>query len=293
MQHGESQDSLAANARIAAFLSHVPKARSRALLLDYDGTLAPFSSNPQQAYPYPEIANALNRIQCETDTRLAIVTGRRASDIPKLLNLTGLEVWGCHGLERVRPNASDQIARVDARLLAAIETASKLIAAEGLSAFAERKTASIAVHWRGREAMAESVMRSMRRIWSMIPDRDGLRFAPFESGIEIRPAMRDKGDAVRSIFSEMGPDVAMAYLGDDETDEEAFGALTRRGLNILVRQEYRPTLADTWIKPPGELLAFLSGWIAACKGNGQTGCQHQPDKVISKSEIHDNWRKQC
>jgi len=32
MQHGESQDSLAANARIAAFLSHVPKARSRALL---------------------------------------------------------------------------------------------------------------------------------------------------------------------------------------------------------------------------------------------------------------------
>ena len=133
-------------------------------------------------------------------------------------------------------DGSIEFARIDARVLAAIETASKLIACEGLSSFAERKTASIAIHWRGREAIAEHVMRRMRRIWSMIPDRDDLRFAPFEGGIEIRPTSKDKGDAVRAIFSELGPDVAMAYLGDDATDEDAFGALTLRGLNILVRE---------------------------------------------------------
>ena len=125
--------------------------------------------------------------------------------------MTDVEVWGCHGLERLRADGSIEFARIDARVLAAIETASKLIACEGLSSFAERKTASIAIHWRGREAIAEHVMRRMRRIWSMIPDRDDLRFAPFEGGIEIRPTSKDKGDAVRAIFSELGPDVAMAY----------------------------------------------------------------------------------
>ena len=265
MHDGESLDPSAANMRIAAFLSRLSKARSRALLLNYDGTLAPFSCNPEQAYPYPDIANTLHRIQRETDTRLAIVTGRRASDIPRLLNLTGIEVWGCHGLERLRADGSNEFARIDARLLAAIETASKLIACEGLSNFAERKTASIAIHWRGRESIAEHVLRKMRRIWSMIPDKDDLRLAPFEGGIEIRPAKKDKGDAVRSILYEMGPDVAMAYLGDDATDEDAFGALTHWGLNILVREEYRPTLADAWIKPPEALLDFLHGWIEACR----------------------------
>jgi trehalose-6-phosphatase len=67
------------------------------------------------------------------------------------------------------------------------------------------------------------------------------------------------------MFRDMGPDVAVAYLGDDVTDEDAFGALTRRGLNVLVRQHCRPTLADAWIKPPSGLLEFFRGWIFACR----------------------------
>lgn len=279
-----------ANKRIGAFLSHLSKARSRALLLDYDGTLAPFTSDPGQAYPYPEVSSTLHRIQRETDTRLAIVSGRRAIEIPKLLELTGVEVWGCHGLERLRADGSCEITELDPRLLAAIETASVLIENEGLSSFAERKTASIAIHWRGREAVAEHVLRKMRRIWSMIPDRDDLRFAPFEGGIEIRPARNDKGDAVRLILHEMGPGVAMAYLGDDETDEDAFGALTHRGLNVLVRGEYRPTLADAWIKPPEVLLDFLRGWIAACQADNDKANGYEQENLSHKT-FHENWRR--
>lgn len=265
MHHEGSIDTSCSNDRITAFLAQLSNARSRALLLDYDGTLAPFTSNPAQAHPYPEISETLRSIQHGCDTRLAIVTGRRAADIPRLLNVTGIEVWGCHGIERMRADGSNEIARIDPCLLAAIETASKFIASEGLSHLAERKTASIAIHWRGREDISEHVVRRMRRIWSMIPDRTDLRLAPFDGGIEIRVAVRDKGDAVRSIFSEMEPGVAMAYLGDDSTDEDAFGALTRRGLNILVRDAYRPTLADAWIKPPEGLLIFLRAWISACR----------------------------
>ena len=264
MLHGVSTELPGQSGGITEFLSRLSKARSRALLLDYDGTLAPFTSTPAQAHPYPEVSDILRCIQRETDTRLVIVTGRHACDIPRLLGLTGIEIWGCHALERLRPDGSNEIARVDPRLLAAIETAGHLITCEGLAHLAERKTASIAVHWRGHEEISEHVVQRMLRIWSLIPDRADLRFAPFDGGIEIRVANRDKGDAVRSIFREMEPEVAMAYLGDDPTDEDAFGALTRRGLNILVRNEYRPTLADAWIKPPEGLLSFLRSWLSAC-----------------------------
>ena len=269
MHGGESIGPSSLDGKISEFLRRLSKARSRALLLDYDGTLAPFSCNPAQAYPYPEISETLRRIQCSTDTRLVVVTGRRVSDIPKLLNLTGIEIWGCHGLERLRADGSNEIARIDARLLAAIETVNQLIACEGFSNLAERKTASIAIHWRGKEHISENIVRRMRHIWSMIPDRADLRFAPFDGGIEIRVARIDKGDAVRTIFRDMGPNVAMAYLGDDITDEDAFGALTRRGLNVLVREQCRPSLADAWIKPPEDLLAFLRAWITACQSHNQ------------------------
>ena len=258
------------NGRITDFFSRLSQARARALLLDYDGTLAPFTCNPAQAYPYPDVRDVLHRIQRDTDTRLVIVTGRQASDIPRLLKLTGIEVWGCHGVERLSADGSNEIARIEPRLLAAIETASQLIACEGFFNLAERKTASIAIHWRGKEYISENILRRIRHIWSMIPDRADLRLAPFDGGIEIRIANRDKGDVVRAILHDMGQDVAMAYLGDDITDEDAFGALTRRGLNVLVRERCRPTLADAWIKPPENLLKFLHGWIAACRPSLRT-----------------------
>lgn len=270
MHDGESIEPSSLNGRITDFLSRLQRARSRALLLDYDGTLAPFTCDPAQAYPYPEIRETLRRIQRETDTRLVIVTGRKASDIPRLLKLTGIEVWGCHGVERLGANGSNEIARIDARLLAAIETASQLIACEGFSNLAERKTASIAIHWRGKEHLSENVLRRMRHVWSLIPDRSDLRFAPFDGGVEIRVAKIDKGDAVRSILRDLGPEAAMAYLGDDLTDEDAFGALTRRGLNVLVRERSRPSLADAWIRPPEALLEFLRAWIVACRSSPKT-----------------------
>lgn len=280
----------AADKRITEFLKNLSSARSRALLLDYDGTLAPFDPSPEEAYPYSEIPSLLHLIRFETDTRLVIVSGRRAADIPRLLNLRSIEVWGCHGLERVRVDGSTEFAQIDARILSLIETARKLIESEGLTSCAEYKTASIAVHWRGRESIAEHVLRRMRRIWSMLPDRDGLRLAPFNGGIEIRPIRNDKGDIVRAILNEMGPDVAMAYLGDDETDEDAFGALTHRGLNILVRDEYRPTLADAWIKPPDVLLEFLRGWLAACRVDGDRDNGVEGEELDRKSTNYETRR---
>jgi trehalose 6-phosphate phosphatase len=76
---------------------------------------------------------------------------------------------------------------------------------------------------------------------------------------------RDKGDAVSTILGEIGPEVPVAYLGDDRTDERAFLALRTQGLGVLVRPRWRETAAALWIRPPEGLQEFLKHWLQACR----------------------------
>ena len=72
----------------------------------------------------------------------------------------------------------------------------------------------------------------------------------------MRMPGRDKGDAVRTILNEIGPNVPVACLADDLTDERAFVALGVRGLSVLVRPKWRKTAAAVWIKPPAVYRCF-------------------------------------
>ena len=74
-----------------------------------------------------------------------------------------------------------------------------------------------------------------------------------------------KGAAVRTIMSEMNPDTPTAYLGDDTADEYAFQAVNGRGLRVLVRQRWRATSAQLWLRPPDEGLDLLERWLRACR----------------------------
>jgi len=84
----------------------------------------------------------------------------------------------------------------------------------------------------------------------------------FDGGLELRPSGITKAQAVDRILCEMPSGTAAAYLGDDLTDEDAFVAIKGRGLAVLVRETFRDTCADIWLRPPDELLAFLRRWLA-------------------------------
>lgn len=265
-QASSPQYSVDVQTRLSGFFGELSLAPERALLLDYDGTLAQFRTDPEQATPYPEVPPLLNRIRKHTNTRLIIVTGRRAYDAARLLGLNHVEVWGCHGMERLHANGTYEMPVIDDRLLEAISEADRLLTLEGLSDLLEHKPAGTAVHWRGREAIADEVRQKVEHIWARLPNKDGLRLEPFDGGMEIREASTDKGYVVRAVLSEMGPGAAVAYLGDDGTDEDAFLAVRGHGLSVLVRREFRETAADVWIRPPDGLVTFLANWSVACRG---------------------------
>jgi len=252
--------------KLAHFFVQVSRAHGRTLLLDYDGTLAQFRSDPSQATPYREVPPLLDRIRKNTDTRVVIVSGRRAQDAARLLGLENIEVWGCHGLERLHADGASEIVQLDGQTLLAISQANELLTRLGLAELLEHKPVGTAIHWRGREAMSADVAEKVRSVWSMLANKEGLRLEPFDGGMEIRVTNRNKGDVVNTILAEMGENTTVAYLGDDRTDEDAFAALEGRGLRVLVRDRFRETAADVWIRPPEGLLGFLGAWSAACGG---------------------------
>ena len=245
------------------FLARLPSARARVLMLDYDGTLAPFHVRPDLASPYPGVPQVLAALMKDGGTRVVIVSGRRAAEIVPLLALERHpEIWGCHGWERLLPDGTlhtQPLSGREAELLEqAAHTAREFVAA---GVRIECKTASVALHWRGlAQQQIEHAREQTLVAWSPLAGHEDMEILRFDGGLELRTRGCNKQHAAKAILSETGPDSAVAYLGDDLTDEDAFAVTKPRGIAVLVRPEYRDTAADVWLCPPDELLTFMRHW---------------------------------
>jgi trehalose-phosphatase len=251
---------------LAAFYAELESATERVLMLDYDGTLAPFKIRPEQAVPYPGVVELLDALMGQGDTRVVIVSGRRASEVAALLSLRRPpEIWGAHGWERMSAEgvvAVQDTAEEVRRSLASAEAAADTFRRAG--ARIERKPASIALHWRGLPAINIARLRSqVQAAWEPFAAEGMLELMGFDGGFELRAHGTNKEHAVRTVLSESGAECVAAYLGDDVTDEDAFRAIKGRGLAVLVRAEPRDSLADIRLRPPRELIAFLQHWRQA------------------------------
>jgi trehalose 6-phosphate phosphatase len=248
------------------YFQRVAGARERLLMLDYDGTLAPFHARPERALPYPGVGGLVSQIMRSRASRVVIVSGRALEDLRGVLGfLRGAEAWGTHGWQHRAADGArtdfDPGADARERLERAAASSAPLLA---LGARLERKIAALAVHWRGLgEGAAREAQSCARERWAGLAG-GALELLDFDGGIELRARGRNKGDVVREMMAEGAG--AAAYLGDDITDEDAFAAMRGQGLGALVSPRLRSTQADLWLSPPRELLEFLRRWHQATVG---------------------------
>lgn len=258
---------------VGCFFRELAEARSRLLLLDFDGTLAPFAARPEEARPYRGIASLLDDIMRRSENRVVILTGRDLRDhAPRIGLRRRPEVWGAHGWQRWPP--AEAVAEYEPppaakdRLLAAAAYVQRLA---HWGARIERKTGSVAVHWRGLDLIAaEAVREALGHAWRGPARTRELELIEFDGGLELRVRGRDKGVVVSRLLDECGDGTVAAYLGDDLTDESAFSALRGRGLGVLVRPVARRTAAQLWLRPPEDLEAFLERWRDCAPARRQT-----------------------
>jgi len=253
--------SLQAIEGIPRFWRRVRSARKRFLTLDYDGTLAPFAANRMEAIPAPGTIKLLAAIAQGTDTRLAIISGRPIAELLQLAGPLEIEMVGSHGFEfRAARGGIREI--VPERLqLEGLNQAQRAATVLGHDSRLERKLASIAFHTRGL-ADEPAVKEAARRLWLPVSESHRLELRDFNGGVELRATGFNKGTALSELLMSEPDDTLPVYVGDDETDEDAFNAIRARGIGIKVGGG-TPTAATGRLPDCAAVVEFLRSWYDA------------------------------
>jgi trehalose 6-phosphate phosphatase len=188
-----------------------------AILLDYDGTLAPIVDDPGGAVALPGVAEALGRLH-EAYGLVAIISGRPVSYLQAHLP-AGLLLVGLYGLEEVRgdevvtqPEAAPWRQVID-------EVAAAAVAELPIGVGVEHKGLSLTLHVRRHPELVDVVDE-----WATaVSERSGLHVRRARRSAELHPAVAtDKGTVVRALLVDVD---AACFIGDDLGDLPAFEAL--------------------------------------------------------------------
>lgn len=254
----------------ATWWSRIAAAPHSIIILDYDGTLAPFTLDRMDSHPYPGIEERLDRLASLGTVSVVLVTGRSWRELKIVFPAAArIEVWASHGREHATAAGEFRFIELTPAQKQILGDLMRDPAVATLPPTAlERKPASIAIHWRGLEPDEQALIRKrVLKPFERHAAHGHVALLPFEDGVELRATGRHKGDAVHEIRSRFGPEVPVAYLGDDHTDEEAFAAMDPDDLALLVRPAPRGTLADYWMSAPDGVLRFLDRWTAEARAD--------------------------
>ena len=233
-------------------------------MLDFDGTLVKIVSRPDKARMSAGMRRALSL--CARRMPLAIVTGRALADVQARVRLGGVSIAGNHGLEWSIAGKRKRIA-VSLAMMRALRAARKELTAlekryKGI--YVEDKRLSISVHFRRARARPRAIEREVRRIARGI-GASRLRIIGGIFVLNILPkAGWDKGRAAAIMASRIksSKNAIPIFVGDDETDEDAFRAL-RSGVTIRVKNGKNAETAARYTLNNTESVRRFLLWLAA------------------------------
>jgi trehalose 6-phosphate synthase/phosphatase len=254
-------------------LRRFARARARSILLDYDGTLRELEPHPDLAIPTREIRALLRELAALPGTDVHIVSGRRRRQLEQWFGQLPIYLCAEHGyLARAPGEEWRTLVELDLSWMRPIERLLRRVAADVPGAHVERKSCSVAWHY--REAEPEYGSWRARELLNDLGQH--LAGAPAEvlqghRVIEVRARGVDKGVYVRDVFPDgkKQPGQFVMGLGDDQTDHDLLDALPRGsiaghvgGLLPRVRSDGAPR-EHIHIVGPGEVRALLRDLAAA------------------------------
>ncbi len=237
------------------------------LFLDYDGTLTELAARPEDARLSERARRAIRQAVRNPGVDVAIVSTRPLTDVQQLVGIEGITYVANHGFEIEGPGLSFRHSDADRHSATLDAAARELEALEVEGAWVERRGVAVAYHL--REVSDEGRRVAERRAASLLRRRR-LHVVLRRRVVEGRPRVEwDKGRGVLRVLThrygvEWPTRVRAIYVGDDETDVDAFRALRGIGRSIYVaeRPSRRGHAADLRLSDPDAVLQLLR-WIAA------------------------------
>ncbi|MFZ0786374.1 MAG: trehalose-phosphatase [Candidatus Acidiferrales bacterium] len=226
----------------------------RAIFLDFDGTLVKIQRSPRVVRSSARVNRVLERLERNPNLAVAIVSGRRARDLRRLLPVRGLRYYGLHGGERdgrqIKLSKANQLALASAKR----EMEKQSAGLRGI--WVEDKEFSFCVHYRNAdEVTGRAAGRILKKV--LAPWRKTLHVVSGKKIWEVLPPeVPGKFAAVQGALAKMPRGAAAVYIGDDETDEGVFAVLKNQ---VTVRVGNADgTVARYFLPAPADVLRFLS-----------------------------------
>lgn len=237
------------------------KTFSRVLLfLDYDGTLVPICKEPSLAKLSLEEKRVLRTLSRIPWLSVGIISGRSLKEVRKLVGINGLFYAGNHGFEIlfsegiwVHPEIKSfgfKLKRVTSELKRSIKGINGILV--------EDKRITVSVHYRNLIGKSPgSILKIVSKVLEPYPEI--FTITRGKKVYEVRPHINwDKGKAVVKISQllDLKNRPLKIYVGDDQTDEDAFRVLENGDISIRVGYK-KGSKARYFCKGSGEILRFL------------------------------------
>lgn len=225
-----------------------------AFFIDFDGTLVGIVEKYDEVIVEPRVRVILSGLADRLDGAVAILSGRPLATIDQFLRPLVLPVAAEHGA--VRRDAAGVVHRDfpgrQSIATAAARLAPFAAAHEGIAL--EQKESSVALHYRRRPELKAEAEAAARAAMAGLPD---IELLPGKMVFEVKAAGIHKGDALKAFMAEVPFCGRLpVVIGDDRTDEDAFGAANALG-GISIKIGAGETLAQYRTSRP----AFLH-WLA-------------------------------
>ncbi|CAA7391667.1 unnamed protein product [Spirodela intermedia] len=274
---------------LAAFekITKYAKGKRIALFLDYDGTLSPIVDDPDRAFMSEEMRSTVQSVAKHFPT--AIISGRSRNKVYEFVGLAELFYAGSHGMDIMGPDrvsdpvdfssnrvrfadkqgkevnlfqpASEFIPMIDEVFKALVDNTKEI---EGVKV--ENNMFCVSVHYRNVDEKSWSAVAQL--VHDILKEYPCLRLTHGRKVLEIRPVIDwNKGKAVKFLLESLGLSnsevVLPIYVGDDQTDEDAFKVLREgsQGYGILVSSVPKETKAFFSLRDTSEVMDFLKSLV--------------------------------
>ncbi|KAK0178316.1 hypothetical protein PV328_002276 [Microctonus aethiopoides] len=237
-----------------------------ALLLDYDGTLAPIATHPDLAILPLETKNVLQRLSNMSDVYIAIVSGRNVNNVKSMVGIDGITYAGNHGLEILHPDGSKFVHPMPAEFHDKVGSLMQALQDQlcGDGAWVENKGALLTFHY--RETPIKGRDQMIKQAKKLIEDA-GFKACGAHCAIEAKPPVEwNKGRAsiyiLRTAFGlDWSERIRIIYAGDDNTDEDAMKALKGMAATFRVTSSHIVrTSAERRLPSTDSVLTMLK-WV--------------------------------
>jgi trehalose 6-phosphate synthase/phosphatase len=259
-----------ASAARRALVHRIAETESLLLLLDYDGTLVPFTPTPELARPDAEILALLRALASRPDTEVHLVSGRPQDTLQAWVGDLPIWLHAEHGFLSRDPSTGEWVPAAEVGNASWREPVLAMLretTQRTPGSLVEVKAAALAWHYRMADPETGARRANELRLHlNQVLSNQPVEILAGNRVIEIRPYGIHKGRIVPPMSPERQAATAILAIGDDRTDEDLFNVLPPDAVTIRVGSG--PTKADFRLDGVAAVRELLSSLVEAGVGVG-------------------------